>query len=670
MVVPLVAAAMLWQGAAAGPTTAFDSGITRAESLLAAGDLAAARRQAERLLDARPEDVRLLVLLGRVHLARPVVGRFAAESLLRRAAALAPDDPAPHYWLGHVGLDLGGDDGEMTARWGLVRVLAIDPDYRDAWALWLRLYRADRERRAALAALDRFAGRYAADLRRAQLLVELRRYGEAEPLLRSLMRERGDDPAPRALLTRALFEQSRDLEGAAEWEEALLLADRDSAGVLWQMLRSIATPAERDAYLETPPRARAAFLRLFWSRREPDIGTALNERVGEHFRRLAEARRGFGLLHPNARWHRSATFRSLAGASLSFGNADLAAITARARAEQCSARLPESAADTRFLAGLTPRLDTVSAEASPNLEDGLDDRGRVWVRHGRPDVRATYGLDGETWCYLRHDGVLRVTFARRTGFGGVSGDVVFTPVQAGEAESAALLMATDAPGDRPSLAFVFWPAAFRADDGRFTELLLFPDSVGATGVLIGADGREAARDSGTNRSLLLRADPGPYLLLVDAARAGARGRYRGATVLPDYGDGGLAVSGVLLASGRVAAERDTLAAAAPPGLVLPASEPMRVYAEVYGLDTRDGFVRYEARYRFERSDGGFLNRSRRERVSVVSFTRERAVTRRVVESLVVDPGRLPPGRYRLVLEIVDRLRGAATASATMEFRLR
>ncbi len=610
------------------------------------------------------------MVLGRIHLAWPVVGRFAAESLLRRAAELAPDDAAPRYWLGHVGLTLGGDDGEMTARWGLVRALALDPDYRDAWELWLRLYRGDAERSAALVALARHAGRYPVDLRRAQLLVELRRHAEAEPILASLVRERPDDPAPRALLVRSLFEQSRDLEGAAAWEAALDVADRDSAGLLWRLMRSTATPAERDDYLRTPPAARAAFLRVFWARRDPDLRTRLNERMGEHFRRLDEARRDFGLLHPNSRWHRSKVYRSLAGASLSFGDSDLAAVASRARAEQCTARLPEAAADARFVAGLAPRLDTLSDDASPNLEDGLDDRGRVWVRHGRPDVRATYGLSGETWCYFRRDGVLRVTFARRTGFGAVSGDAVFTPVQAGEAESAALLTATDTPSDRPALSFAFWPAAFRAADGRSTELLLFPDSAATIAVLVGGDGREAARDSATNGYLRLVVEPGRYLLLIDALRGTAAGRYRGTTPVPDFGDGSLAVSSLLIGAGRIPADRSALATAAPPGLRLTAGEPLRVYAEVYGLGRRDSLSHYEARYRFERSDGGFLNRARRERVSVVSFAREVRATSRVIESLVVDPGQLPPGRYRLVLEIADRIRNRTSASAAMEFQLR
>ena len=88
-----------------------DSLLWRAESLLARGRLADARRIVERLEDQRPNDTAVLILLGRIHLAWPVVGRFPAESLFKRAARLDPANPEPLYYMGHVGLALGGDDG-------------------------------------------------------------------------------------------------------------------------------------------------------------------------------------------------------------------------------------------------------------------------------------------------------------------------------------------------------------------------------------------------------------------------------------------------------------------------------------------------------------------------------------------------------------------------------
>jgi hypothetical protein len=42
----------------------------------------------------------------------------------------------------------------------------------------------------------------------------------------------------------------------------------------------------------------------------------------------------------------------------------------------------------------------------------------------------------------------------------------------------------------------------------------------------------------------------------------------------------------------------------------------------------------------------------------------------IVESLVIDPGRLPRGRYRLRLIVSDALVNARSASAPLEFELR
>jgi len=648
-------------------TPAPDSLLARAESLLVTGDLPAARRLAERVVDRTPDDVHALIVLGRIHLAWPVVGRFTAESLFARAAELAPGDPEPLYYLGLTGLALKGDDGESIARRGLVRVLAIEPQYRDAWALWLTLYRGERERREAVSALEAHAGRLSADLWRAGLLVELGRDDLAEPLLRDLVRRAPDDPAPRAWLARALFEDGHDREGAEAYWQAVDRAPADTGGVLWLQVRSIASPREREAWEATPATLRPAFLRVFWASREPDLHTRINERLGEHFRRRAQAERYFALLHPNSRYHHSRLWRALSGGVGLVGDGMDAAIGS-ARAAQCSARLP-GVRDLPYAQGLAPSTDTSESETTPNLEDGLDDRGRIFVRQGRPDFRYVFS-DGETWCYAREDGIYRVTFIRRTGGWGVSGDMVVTPTMAGERESASILLATDRSDEPRDLSFRFWMAAFRdPGDPYRTILYLLPDSVDAVAALIDAEGREVSRDSAVGAPLRLTAPSDRYLLMLDTRRGRKTGRYRGTVPLARFDGETLHVSSLLLASASVAADRDAMAAAAPSSLRLPANTPLRLYAEVYGAGRRDGVAHYTAEYRFERTDG-FILRGRRERVTTIAFRRERPFAPRLIESLVVDPGRLPRGHYRVQLTITDDVSGTRSASALLEFDLR
>src|SRR2546426_4964344 len=120
-----------------------DPGATRAESLLAARDLPAARRAAEQVVRERPRDAAAHLLLGRVWFAWPTVGRYDALTQFRTAARLAPGDPEPLYRQAEAGFRLGSDDGEWIAREALLRLFALQSDYRDGWARFAALYHDD-----------------------------------------------------------------------------------------------------------------------------------------------------------------------------------------------------------------------------------------------------------------------------------------------------------------------------------------------------------------------------------------------------------------------------------------------------------------------------------------------------------------------------------------------
>jgi hypothetical protein len=82
---------------------ASDTTLDRAEALLAGGRLAEARRLLEGVTMRETRNARAFVLLGRVHLAWPTVGRYKAWRLFDEAARLAPDDPMPRYFQIQVG---------------------------------------------------------------------------------------------------------------------------------------------------------------------------------------------------------------------------------------------------------------------------------------------------------------------------------------------------------------------------------------------------------------------------------------------------------------------------------------------------------------------------------------------------------------------------------------
>ncbi len=620
--------------------------LARAESLLAAGDLPGARRIAERVDRARPGNPRALTLLGRIWLAWPVFGRFQAESLLTRAGALDPDDPEPFYYLGLVGIALRGDDGEWVARRGLARVLALAPGYRDAWPLWSSLYRGPAERREAVAALARHAGEPASDLWRSQLLIELEAYADARPVLQALLARSPGDPAPRALLAEALYASGDDGAAAPIYDAALARAAADTGAVLWRQVRATASPAERELYARTAPEGHEAFFRRLWAVRRPDLRAALNARIGEHFRRLREARHAYALQHPNARYFHSAASRALPLFGVGIPPCLRDAIGAGSRVA-----LPPA-----------PAAAPADPDETLNLEDGLDDRGRIFVRYGAPDERIACEVASETWRYHLPQGDLQVTFARRSGSDS-SGDALVTPVVAGEWASARWLLVTDRPSAPAALAFAWWPAMFRGAEASQTELVLITDSVSTVAALTDGAGRDVTRDSAAAGPLRLAAPAGRYLLALDAARGDRVGRVRGAATLLPFSGESLAVSSLLVTDRDATPERLAMAAAAPGDLRLHRERPLRFYAEVYGLSAADGRSRCDAEYAFERVGAG-------ARLTAVRFRREQPASDVTVESLVVDPGRLARGRYRLRLRVRDALAGRRAASATLEFELR
>lgn len=609
----------------------------------------------ERRIHANPRDARALILLGRVWLAWPVFGRWKADSLFTRAGELDPDNPEPFYYLGLVGVALRGDDGELVSRRGLTRVLAIDPFYRDAWTRWLALYRNTGYRRAGASALARHAGQPAADLWRSQLLIELGEYVEAESTLARLVARAPEDPAPRALLAQSRYETGRDTEASLLYEAALAGAALDTGGVLWRQVRSAASPGERQKYSRTPPQGRTAFFRVFWSHRRPSLRAAANGRIGEHFRRLRDARNAYALQYPNSTHFHSSVYRRFPLFNVG--------ISPCLRGALGLDRLGRVALPP------TPTAAPTNPDETLNLEDGLDDRGRIFVRYGVPDERIACSVGDETWRYHLPAGVLQVTFSRRTGSES-SGDALVTPVAAGEWQAARWLLATDRPTGPTTLPFAYWSATFRGADRRQTELLLIVDSVSAVAALTDALGRDVVLDSATAGPLRLSAPPGRYLLALDVARSDSLGRVRGAITLPPFTGESLAVSGLLLADRDTLPTRSAIAAAARADLRFPGDRPLRVYAEIYGLAAERGVFRYDVEYTVEPIGLSAPSAAGGPRPTSFRFRREQPARSITIESLVVDPGRLPPGRYRLRLVATDALSGAHAASTPVDFELR
>ncbi|UCF18526.1 MAG: GWxTD domain-containing protein [Gemmatimonadota bacterium] len=689
-----------WAQSNGGPGAEIEVLVDSANAALVAGELQLARRLAERAVESGPKDPRALIALGRVHLEWPRIGRFQALELFRRAARLAPDDPEPGYWIGRTGLALLGDDGEMIARRGLERTLALDPLYRDAWDLWRQLYRSPENRLHMVELLRPHAALPEVAARIAQLLMEADACGAADSLLARLESEFADPRWP-AWRAECAFIQERDAEGWEHYGRALEIAALDTAGVLWAQVTSIARPDERATYVALPAAARGDFFRAFWAPRDPNVRTPENERVGEHFRRRAEARDRYRILHPLSLYHYSLEYRDrISNTSGKERQAYVAAQLERGRnIVEALTATPGLTAGERMVTAFQPdrpspeleRLmdldvgfkkpdrEGISPDILPlgrNLADMVDDRGMIFIRHGPPDRIDFRTLDAEEWAY-EGGPPLRLRFD--TGWYPPDQpipDMIHRPMTARQARSVGIAVTSDRSSLPAPLEFGFWFARFRqVDQPARTALILIPEAdLAASAVLWDGAGRELARaDRSGAEPLRLASPPGRLLLALDVERADSLGRYRGIVELPDFSGDTLALSDVLVTGALDVRglDREEAAAAAIPSLSLRHDRPFAIYAEAYGLAVEGGVHRFLVTYELKRQRGWLARLLGGGKRIALQFerviqAREGGVT---VEALRVNAGDVAPGRYSLSVQVRDLVAGRVSVSRTIEIEL-
>lgn len=638
-----------------------DSIYARAELLLSEGALHQARDLLERHLADHRSDTHALVLLGRVYLDWPIVGRWRALDLFRRAAALAPDDPAPWYWKIKVGRYLGSADGEALMKSGIFGVFERDPDYRDVWDFWGEIYRSPRVLVRAAVVLARHAGHPLADLRRAQLLTEAGEYDAAEALAAALVSEGRSDGGVWAIRAQAALEAGDTTPGLAFYHEALHRAATDSLELLWLQVAPIAWPDEDSLYAQTLPEDREQFFRAFWARREPDLLTAPNERIAEHFQRLRHARRNYRLLHPQSRFHYSLERRTLMSSQ--------------------TLRVLEALVDLEVVAGIVPGRsrfedEIQAAGVGVDVRDvpepdsitryrryGFDGRGLIYLRYGEPVRRViNHREEVEAWDYSVGGTLARMIFARASADGG--GDMVFYPTSRGELHNVAVMLERDATAISARREVLAWAAFFRG--AREGEQLVYVGVMADTSAAAIWDREwiEVGRETGAAPHVFSLAR-GTYTVGVDTRHNGERGRLRATLDVPTFWRGSLALSSLLIGvpANDSTFGRDDIARAMPGDGRLPRDTALALYTEIYGLSTdRQGRSLYEVEYRFEPVDAG--------RAVTLTFDRALSGGAVVPERILIQPGRIPAGRFRVHLTVRDKVRRRIAQSTHVVVELR
>lgn len=85
----------------------------------------------------------------------------------------------------------------------------------------------------------------------------------------------------------------REAEGATAWFEGLTMLSAPVADEYFSDIEALLSRQERDAWKSMDLRTRTEFLRTFWDLRAALSGVARTERLAEHYRRLAFARRWY-----------------------------------------------------------------------------------------------------------------------------------------------------------------------------------------------------------------------------------------------------------------------------------------------------------------------------------------------------------------------------------------
>ncbi len=315
------------------------------------------------------------------------------------------------------------------------------------------------------------------------------------------------------------------------------------------------------------------------------------------------------------------------------------------------------------------------------------DRGRIWLRYGRPTREAGFTPSGSVpaydrdelaafvvWEYDGLDGGTRFVFDDATRNGRYR---TYIPPASAYATPAGRASADDyvtedrrlqreVPdlfADTTARRLPFTVARFRGADGATEAVAAFPMDAGAAAALF----LDAERVGRTGASMVRISQDAA----LRAETLGPRGFARAEADVEPLGQSGFGISDLLLTGGggpSVVRRGEALVPLAADTLSRSAS--VSVYAEVYGLALPGGRSDAEAEVRlvpadtrsgFGRTVGRLFGRGRPRGVATAIELSGSTETDAV--ALALDARALPPGPYRLVLRITDRQTGASAETA-------
>ena len=212
-----------------------------------------------------------------------------AETYFRRALRANPDMAEAQYHLAGVYLETR----KRRAREAFERVIDIDAGYPDAHYQVGLLLEDDGKRHEAISAYQQEMkvnpAHPHAGIRMARLWLSLGRSEEAVDTLAGLLKSGGDAriPANRELAVIALM--NRDFERANKLFGVYFSFLTEAEQHRYQDISLVADDEDLARFEAASPEERDALAARFWNRRDPTPLTPENERLLEHYRRVAYA---------------------------------------------------------------------------------------------------------------------------------------------------------------------------------------------------------------------------------------------------------------------------------------------------------------------------------------------------------------------------------------------
>lgn len=244
-----------------------------------------------------------------------------AKWAFRKAAALPGNDPEPYYGMGLVLMELHNERyqaityfrkalmrdrdfvdaqykialvrymlNEHDVKPELDRVLKTDPEYADAYLLmgdWYANFMEDYEeaivwytRYLAMRPADQKVGR-----RLGHAYLKVKDYDRILKKVRAFTHEYPDAIELMPIVAQACAKRNKYDMAMGFFSTYISRLDLEQRE-LYRDISLIASPEEVAEYERTSGAAREAYLESFWTVRDPDIGTSVNERLLEHYRRV------------------------------------------------------------------------------------------------------------------------------------------------------------------------------------------------------------------------------------------------------------------------------------------------------------------------------------------------------------------------------------------------